>query len=269
MESGSETNASPNVFSFTPEDINRIMGGGLGDVAYLSVPSKVDIKRIFEFESRRNISLNLHLSLLGEYYKNHIIPRGLRSHLRPNLFPNNKDFCQRLEGLSNRYALEVILLNIEFLQQEIIQVGKKMIETEIKLKAVMEPGEFTTYTEKTANFLSKFRREQEDTKRHKWHRDKEDYSRGQVYSWQRENNKDNPRMDRRFKSQRKEYGKTTTRNPQTAADFLVHTPTTPGDGGTTPDVGEGDIAAPPKTRSGRNPRAQTTAQTAPQMHKTK
>lgn len=143
MESHSRDCVSPNIFTYTSEDVSRIMNGGLGDIAFLSVPSKVDIKRLFESDSRRYISLNLHLSLLGEYFKHKIIPRGLRSHLKPNLFPKNMKFCTGLEGLSNKCALDVILLNIDFLQQEIIKVQERVKDSEIQLSTLMEANELS------------------------------------------------------------------------------------------------------------------------------
>ncbi|XP_056388351.1 uncharacterized protein LOC130283171 [Hyla sarda] len=175
---------SHNLFVYTNEDIDKILSGPMGDGEFLSTPSKVDVKRTYEMESRRLISLTLHLSLLGRYYRQKMIPRGLRPHLRPNLFPNNTDFCRRFEGLTNKYAMDIMLLNIEFLQQEIEVSESHLAERENELKSILEPEDLNLYLTKTKGIMDKFKYEQEENKRQKWHRDQDDYKTGHIYNWQ-------------------------------------------------------------------------------------
>lgn len=270
METVNETMEIPKLFVYTADDIQRIMSGALGDRAFLNVPAKVDVKRNFEFARQRKISLELHLSLLSEYYKAQIIPRGLRSHLRPNLFPKNHVFCARLEGLSNKYALDVILLNIEFLQLELTTLETDICNCELKFKDTLDEADFTTYMDKTQKILTKFRHDQEELKRHKWFRDTEDYKKGNVYSWQKDDNKDERRSRQREKPQRRRFQnfQNTQRRDfspnviPTDGDFLGVATTTPTGGGGNHDEEGGSTTERVKTRSDRNGKSQ-----APQKSK--
>lgn len=82
------------------------------------------------------------------------------------------------------------MLNIEYLQQEVGKIENNIKDCESKLKLLMKESEFTTYKVKLEGFLGKHKREQEETKHHKWYRDNEDYKKGYVYNWQREDTRE-------------------------------------------------------------------------------
>ena len=96
---------SPDEISYSHETAERILRGIQGDASFLSTPSSKELKRKHEVLSKRSIALKLHMMTLGEYYRNHRIPRGMRSHLQPNLFMDNDEFCKMFELLSNKYSL--------------------------------------------------------------------------------------------------------------------------------------------------------------------
>ncbi|CAJ0937119.1 unnamed protein product [Ranitomeya imitator] len=106
------------VFKYTPEDEERILGGLDGEAIFLKTPSIPELKRKYESDIKRMINLQLHMVTLGQYYKEGKIPRGLRSNIRPNLFQGDTMYCARFVMLSNKYAMDTILLNIEYLQEE-------------------------------------------------------------------------------------------------------------------------------------------------------
>lgn len=108
----------PTVFAYTTADVGRIYSGLDGDASFLKVPSVSNLRRNYEYETKRLCTLELHLITLAEYHKSNRIPRGMRSQLKPNLFFTDTDFKARYEQISNKYALDLILLNIEHLQRE-------------------------------------------------------------------------------------------------------------------------------------------------------
>ncbi|CAJ0927892.1 unnamed protein product [Ranitomeya imitator] len=182
-----EHSMEPGVFSYTVEDEERILSNMEEGAAFLKKPSIMEMKRIYENENKRLISSQLHLTTLGQYYKEHKIPRGLRSHIRPNLFLNNSTFCTRFTMISNKYAMDVMLLNIEYLQLEVKKLQSSVNENEKKIQDVLNKEDWTIFKDKIEKDLIKFRGDLEEMKRKKWSRDSSDYESGQVYAWQNDN----------------------------------------------------------------------------------
>ncbi|XP_071989593.1 uncharacterized protein [Engystomops pustulosus] len=216
------------------EDRDRILLNLEGDAAFLSTPSVKDLKRKHEGDSRRLVILKLHKATLGEYYKSNRIPRGMRSTMRPNLFSNNDLFCTRFMQLSNQYARDVILLNIDFLHQEIQHVSERIITTEESLKSLLTEEEMSRYRTSLVNMLSKFQSEQEEIKRRKWHRDMDDYHTGKIYNWQFSDHKQNGQFPKNDTKKRKRQ----TSRPKSPSDntsFLEDVPKTPDPGKDQPE----------------------------------
>lgn len=89
--------------------------------------------------------------------------------------------------------------------------------------------------------LSKFCHElcQEELKCHKSFRDNDDYKKGQIYNWQKEEQKDEPRQRQREKGQIRRYKSVQIHDSVSSADFLGIVTTTLGEGvGTTEKVEE-------------------------------
>ncbi|XP_075684603.1 uncharacterized protein LOC142759747 [Rhinoderma darwinii] len=168
---------------FTEEDIERILSGAEGDVSFLSVPSITDIKRNLEFESRRLINVELHLLTLGQYYRNNMIPRGMRILLKPTMHMQHEEFRNKNEQLASKYALETILLNMDFLQRDLRSLRVKVQDLENTLKTLVQTDDFNVHMEKLRMTLNKVRMDIEETKKKKWFRDQTDYSMGRVYTW--------------------------------------------------------------------------------------
>lgn len=107
----------------------------------------------------------------------------MRSSLQPTLFVNNNDFRGRFKSLSNHYACELMLLNLEFLQMELASVSKKMTEVDCQFKRVLEEEKYKNFVEKQSSFLLKFKNDLQEVKRKKWLRDQIDYENGFDYAW--------------------------------------------------------------------------------------
>ncbi|CAJ0941725.1 unnamed protein product [Ranitomeya imitator] len=148
-------------FKYTSEEEERILGGIQGEACFLKTPSILELKRKYESDVKRTINLQLHMMTLGQYYKEGKIPRGLRSSIRPNLFQGNAVYCAQLN------------------------IG----EFENKIKTLITIEEWNIFKEKVDKEGTKLRNDLEEIKRRKWNRDLEDYETGQIYAWQKENNK--------------------------------------------------------------------------------
>lgn len=181
--STSETDP-PSVFSYTRQDEERILQSLVSDCSFLSNPSINELKKIYEASNKRIASMELHLATLAEYYRAHRIPRGIRSQLKPNLFPMDSTFAQKFSQISNKYALDIILLNLEYLQHELVGARQRHMTTETELRNKLTTHDFDSYMTNCGTYISKFKNDQEATKRRKWLRDEEDYRRGNIYNWQ-------------------------------------------------------------------------------------
>lgn len=168
-------------FIYSSEQITHILSGEDGEGAFLNTPTSDLIKRKWETEKKQLINTELHLSTLREYYKNERIPRGLRTHLRPILFPNNPDFHTKFATIANRFSMDIMLLNMEFLQKEVQNIQKKILAYEIQLKNLMGGQDYVKMMEHTVEDLGKYKSNIETTKRQKWFRDQDDYIKGDIY----------------------------------------------------------------------------------------
>ncbi|CAJ0967333.1 unnamed protein product [Ranitomeya imitator] len=177
------------VFQYTTEEEERVLGGIDGEAFFFKTPSTLELKRKYESDVKRVVNLQLHMMTLGQYYKEGKIPRGLRSGIRPNLFQGNATYCARFVMISNKYAMDTILLNIDFLQTEIKKLQVNISESEGKIQALLTVDEWNVFKEKVDKESVKLRNDLEEIKRRKWNRDLEDYEMGHVYTWQKDSSK--------------------------------------------------------------------------------
>lgn len=106
----------------------------------------------------------------------------MRSQLRPTMFSADMEFGSKFEAISNKYAQDIILLNLDFLQKELTNIKSKGQLSESMLCNLIPQQEQTVYMENLNISLSKYRTEIEEVKKKKWHRDLNDYSSGKVYN---------------------------------------------------------------------------------------
>ncbi|OCT77041.1 hypothetical protein XELAEV_18032244mg [Xenopus laevis] len=132
---------------------------------------------------RKQIAYELHAQTLGEYVKCKRIPRGLRSHLRPSMFTNNAQFCQKWEAILNKCSLDLMVAIIEEIQKELPRVIHSSEEVETKLRNHASPAVVAEGKKKLTDHLQSFRTEVQTRKRNKFQRDAADYEDGVVYKW--------------------------------------------------------------------------------------
>lgn len=177
------SNGSSKTYAYTDTEVGHILDRLEGDDSFLDIPSIPNLKRNFEFITKRLCTLQLHSVTLAKYHKCGRIPRGMRSQLRPNMFYTDEEFKIKFEQISNKYAMDLIILNIEFPQRETAQMKIKVNDAETLLKSNLPDDDYSSFVSKQQDFLLKFKSDLEENKRKKWHRDIVDYQNGKVYNW--------------------------------------------------------------------------------------
>ncbi|XP_056406936.1 uncharacterized protein LOC130298066 [Hyla sarda] len=200
------------VSSYTDADISRILGDVSEDGTFLHTPSMIDVKRNYEFATKKLLSLQLHHTMLAEYFKAKRIPRGLRSQPRDCAYMNETEYRSRFEAISNRYAFDLMLLHMEFIFHDITKVKQLVTQVEIILKDNISGQDLDNLLDKQKEFLTKFRSELEDGKKRQWHRDVQDYTNNKVYNWGSPFN--NQRRTKRNKVNSEETLTNVLENPQ-------------------------------------------------------
>ncbi|OCT78048.1 hypothetical protein XELAEV_18029145mg [Xenopus laevis] len=170
-------------FSYSDTDITRIGNIFEGSEEFFATPSLTGCRRKYDTQSKKCVELKLHGLTLTEYLRLQRIPRGLRVNLQPTLFAHNEEFKTKFAGIINKCSLDIIALNIEFIQQEIKNLETQLNTTENILKSVLQDEEFIQIKNKTDATLEKLKGEVSRVKKQKFDRDATDYERGTVYNW--------------------------------------------------------------------------------------
>ncbi|XP_077112543.1 uncharacterized protein LOC143767907 [Ranitomeya variabilis] len=174
---------STDTFAFDDTAATRILGKVTSSGEFLKTPPQELRTKDYERERRRLTSFDLHSVTLAEYYRLNRIPRGLRSHLRPTLFSDKPDFCEKFQKILNKCSLDIILLTIDFLQTAIIESEAKLTAIEEQLSTTLTATDWSSLKTKTDKTIDEHRKYLQDKKRSKFQRDSEDYASGRVYRW--------------------------------------------------------------------------------------
>lgn len=86
------------------------------------------------------------------------------SHLTPNLFSNNADFCTRFTQIANKYARDVILLNLEYLQVELRNINERIMEMNATMTTLLPADELKRFKDTFNRSLTKFKENLENIK---------------------------------------------------------------------------------------------------------
>ncbi|XP_044147091.1 uncharacterized protein LOC122935385 [Bufo gargarizans] len=175
---------SSNTFSYDNAIAEEIVSRVNASSNFLHVSHSELKSRDWERESKKLLSAELHCTTLAEYHKQKKIPRGLRVHLRPTLFPSNTEYCTKFESIINKCSFDIIVLSIEFLQQSIKESQEKLTSIETQLVSTISADEWSELKKKTDTILEEHRKFLENTKRNKFVRDSEDYHLKKIYRWQ-------------------------------------------------------------------------------------
>ncbi|OCT84034.1 hypothetical protein XELAEV_18022172mg [Xenopus laevis] len=170
-------------FGFTEEERKRILDTVQnGPLLTPPMPDKNLLKH-FEFMSKKELSLTLHLSTLSEYVKASRIPRGLRVHLEPILCKDNAEFRDKWHQILDRCSIDLMTSTIQALQGEIRETTQEIHKLTMEIKNTFTNEEMTETLNATKIKLGKLREYIVQKKLKKFKRDTQDYQLGQVYTW--------------------------------------------------------------------------------------
>ncbi|XP_069585010.1 uncharacterized protein [Ranitomeya imitator] len=172
-----------NTFAFDETTASRILSKITTSGDFLKIPAQEVRTRDYERERKRLTSYDLHATTLAEYHKLSRIPRGLRCHLRPTLFSDKPEFCEKFQSILNKCSLDIILLTIETLQTATTESTQKITSIEEQLCSTLSGTEWQSLKSKTDKIIEDHRKALQDKKRSKFQRDSDDYTQDRVYRW--------------------------------------------------------------------------------------
>ncbi|XP_077116893.1 uncharacterized protein LOC143781184 [Ranitomeya variabilis] len=170
-------------FAFDESTATRILSKVTNPGDFLKVPAHEIRTRDYEKERRKLMSYDLHSITLAEYYRQSRIPRGLRCHLRPTIFSDNPDYCEKFKQILNKCSLDIILLTIDSLYTAISETEKKVSAIEEQLTSTLSTTDWQTLKSKTDKIIEDNRKSLQEKKRAKFQRDSDDYQQDRVYRW--------------------------------------------------------------------------------------
>ncbi|XP_077117122.1 uncharacterized protein LOC143773609 [Ranitomeya variabilis] len=194
---------STDTFAYDIATSSNILSQVTSSAEFLKIPATDLRTRDYEKTKRKLVSYDLHCITLAEYHRQSKIPRGLRSHLRPTLFADNQEYCDKYQKILNKCSLDIIVLTVEYLQKEISEIRKNIQAIESQLAATLPSAEWSTLKEKTDKIITEHQKNLQDRKRQKFQRDNDDYLSNRVYRWSDSNTFTSWRrrpMQRRFDS---------------------------------------------------------------------
>ncbi|CAJ0937340.1 unnamed protein product [Ranitomeya imitator] len=174
---------SSETFSFNATEAAEILSKVTAPSDFLQIPAKELKNRDLERESRRAVSLELHIITIAEYLRVQRIPRGLRVPLQPTFFREDKDYCTKFEHILNKCSADLMTLTLSYLQKNLEMVNAQINAIESQLTSTLPQEEFQELKTKNQELLRSHRLELEKRKRSKFLRDTEDYLQNRVYQW--------------------------------------------------------------------------------------
>lgn len=182
---------SSDVYRLSEEDRDLILTQIATSDLKLPLQSASTTNRYQQLESlrRKELTLTLHASTLAEYVRVKRIPRGLRTHLTPNLLTDKSIFTSRWYGLCNQLSFDLMLLSIKHLQEEIDVCKDDIRILEKEIRDNDPPSKVEASLLNIDEAMGRLRESIMKVKLHKFARDTKDYANDEVYTW----NKKRPR----------------------------------------------------------------------------
>lgn len=132
----------------------------------------------------RDLKLHWQIVSLSDNWREKIIPRGLRINKFPSSPNNDAEFRKKWEGILNKCSLDLILLLIEEAKKERASLSERLQELRATLSHVTSEQKLP-YEEKLKEDLDKLENTIKQMKIKKMKRDEEDYSRDEIYLWEK------------------------------------------------------------------------------------
>lgn len=178
---------SADTFRFSEQDRELILSQIATSDLKLPLQGTTSTSRYQQLESlkRKELTLTLHASTLAEYVRVKRIPRGLRTHLTPNLLTEDTTFTDRWYGLCNQLSLDLMLLSIKHLQDSIDQCKDEIRTIEQEIRDLDPPSKVESSFNQIEESMSRLRESIMKVKLSKFARDTQDYANDEVYTWNR------------------------------------------------------------------------------------
>lgn len=153
-----------------------------------SVAQHLDFKKMYndlKKQSEKELKLHLHMVTLSDYWRENMIPRGLRIKKFPSFGYEDTDFKQKWEAILNKCSLDLILLLIEEAKKQKIETQNQI--TRIKEEIAIKEQEYLQFEEKLRVDLEALSKKLKQDQLLKFGRDKSDYKENKVYLWPQRN----------------------------------------------------------------------------------
>lgn len=175
-------------FSYSKEEGEKII---VADTLLSQNPGLQDIalkKLFYDFkkQSEKELKLHLHMVTLSDYWREDMIPRGLRIKKFPSFGHGDMDFKQKWEAILNKCSLDLMLLLIEEAKKQKDETQKQIAKIKEEF-AVKGQESFVQFEEKIKDDMEQLSKKLKQEKLAKFGRDELDYKEHKVYLWPQRN----------------------------------------------------------------------------------
>ncbi|XP_052445761.1 uncharacterized protein LOC127987457 [Carassius gibelio] len=139
----------------------------------------IDLQKL----SEKEVKLNLHIITLSDYWRQDMIPRGLRLNKFPSFGYDNVDFKDKWEAILNKCSLDLILLLIEEARKQKSVVQSHIEDLKSQLIQTESEEHRLPFENKLKEDLDKLSTKLKQGKIIKFKRDCNDYSNCSIYGW--------------------------------------------------------------------------------------
>ncbi|KAK7912694.1 hypothetical protein WMY93_012905 [Mugilogobius chulae] len=139
-----------------------------------------DYKKLLEKDKK----LELHAITLSDYWRERIIPRGLRINKFPSFGKDNAEFRNKWEAILNKCSSDLMLLLIDEIKNERAEIRQSIEEVKQSFTTTLENDDtLATMLTQLQEDIDAFGKTITLQKLDKFKRDRQDYNQGAVYLW--------------------------------------------------------------------------------------
>lgn len=174
-------------FVFSKEEGQNIIVADTFLPVTSSAPPNDNVHHTF-FELKKlkekDLKLHMHIVSLSDYWREGIIPRGLRINKFPSFSTSDNDFKSKWEAILNKCSQDLILLLIQQAKAEKVKNGELITAFEASLQQT-DTNISTPFIQRISAGLKQLEEQIKTIKIRKMRRDQTDYMQQCVYQWHR------------------------------------------------------------------------------------
>lgn len=152
-----------------------------------------DAKKLFlnlKKASEKNLKPHLHMTTLSDYWREKMIPRGLRIRKFPSFGADEVEFKNKWESILNKCSLDLMLLLIEEAKKQQAQTQNEISTLKEELSVQYKEHQLP-FEKEIKEGLEKLHGVIKQEKLAKFKRDQSDYTANTVYRWRTNMDKTN------------------------------------------------------------------------------